>query len=300
MPPSAILAALTAGPGAQGADSLVVWEIRLPRAASAALAGALLALVGSAFQGLFRNPLAEPYIIGVSSGAAFGGTIALLAGLGGVAWGLGLPFFGFAGGIASLLLVLSLSQWGRTGIESILIAGVVIGSMLSALLSIVLIMSGQDANQVLRWLLGSVTPASWPKTGLMALVLAAVLPVLLVSSPRLNAVAISEDASARAGINVKRIRWTILLAGTFGAAGAVGATGVIPFLGLAGPHIARRIVGEDQRLLMPASLILGAALLLAADLLAQRVVPGGELPVGALTAVLGAPVLLVLLRARAA
>jgi iron complex transport system permease protein len=291
-----ILRQLTLGPGGSDPASVVVWEIRLPRSASAAAIGALLALVGAAFQALFRNPLAEPYIVGVSSGAALGGTAFILLGVSGLAGGLMLTLGGFLGGMAALALVLALAGLRKGApIERLLVAGVVIGSMLSAVTSLLLILGGRDTNEVLRWLLGSVTPATWPKAGLTFLALALCGAGLYAQSRRLDAMAISEEAASRVGLRVSRLRGLVLTLGSAGTAAAVGSAGVIPFLGLVAPHIVRPFTGESMKRLMPASALMGASLLLASDLLAQRIRLGTELPVGAVTAVLGAPILLLLL-----
>jgi iron complex transport system permease protein len=294
--PLEVASQVAAGPGGDDPASLVVWQLRLPRAATAAVVGALLAVIGAAFQALFRNPLAEPYVIGVSSGAALGGTAAILLGVSGALGGLALSAAGFAGGMGALALALGLAGIQRGGPDRLLVAGVVIGSMLSAATTVILILGGQDTNQVLRWLLGSITPATWPKAGVACLFLVVVLACLATQARRLNALAMSDEAALRSGVDVAQVRNVILAAGTAGAAAAVGTAGVIPFLGLVAPHIARRWVGEDQRELVPLSALVGACLLVGADLLAQRIQLGTELPVGAVTAILGAPVLLGLLR----
>lgn len=297
--PLELLQTILKGPRGDEPATLIVWQIRLPRIVTAVAAGALLGSVGAAFQALFRNPLAEPYIIGVSSGAALGGTLAILTGLSGVMAGLALPFFGFVGGMGALALVMALARAaGGRRVETLLLAGVVLGSLLSALVSVTLVMAGEDTNTVLRWLMGSITPAEWSRGGILWGFLAVLLPLLWAYGRRLNALAISESAASLAGVKVKQVQTVVLVAGTAGASAAVGTCGVIPFLGLVAPHMVRRIIGEDIRILLPASALAGGGLLVLADLAAQQLKRGTELPVGAVTALLGAPILLWLLSRR--
>lgn len=297
--PDVVLRHLFAGPGGEDSTNLIIWQIRLPRLITALAAGGLLGAVGAAFQALFRNPLAEPYIIGVSSGAALGGTLAILAGLSGMAAGLALPLFGFVGGMGALGLVLLLARLsGGRRVETLLLAGVVMGSLLSAMVSIVLILAGEDTNAVLRWLLGSVTPAEWSRGGILWGVLAICVPLLWLQSRRLNAMAISEEAAGNSGVEVKKVQAVVLTVGTAGASAAVGTCGVIPFLGLVAPHLVRKLIGDDLRLVLPGSVLAGGGLLVLADLAAQQIKRGAELPVGAVTALLGAPILLWLLSRR--
>ncbi|HRI44217.1 MAG TPA: iron ABC transporter permease [Fimbriimonadaceae bacterium] len=284
-----------------GADPIntVVWEIRLPRAAGCLLVGALLGLVGAAFQALFRNPLAEPYVVGVSSGAAVGGSLALILRFSEAFFGLAGLGTAFAGGLGSLGLVVALAKRrGVINVPTLLLAGVVVGSLLAALLSLILLAAGGDTNQVLRWLLGSMTPMFWPRLSILCVTLLAGVTILARETRRLNAFAVGEDSAQRLGVDTSRLKKRVLVTGTAMAAVAVGSVGIVGFLGLVAPHIARRLLGIDLRHSLIGAGLLGSILLLLADLLAQRAVPGTELPVGAVTAVLGAPTLLLLLRGK--
>lgn len=284
-----------------GADPVntVVWEIRLPRAVGCLLVGALLGLVGAAFQALFRNPLAEPYVVGVSSGAAVGGSLALILRLSEAFFGLAGLGAAFAGGLASLGLVVALAKRrGVINVPTLLLAGVVVGSLLAALLSLILLAAGGDTNQVLRWLLGSMTPMFWPRVAILSVTLVFGTMILTRETRRLNAFAVGEDSAQRLGVDTARLKKRVLVTGTAMAAVAVGSVGIVGFLGLVAPHIARRMLGIDLRHSLIGAGLLGSILLLLADLLAQRSVPGTELPVGAVTAVLGAPTLLLLLRGK--
>lgn len=303
--PAQVLTELFRGPQDQPERfNSIVWALRLPRALYCVLIGALLAMVGSVFQALFRNPLADPYVVGVSSGAAIGSALALVLGFGG-AWegiwsGMGATAVGFVTGLITLFAVFAIAKRGGVlETQNLLLAGVVVGSLLAALLSLVLISSGKDTTMVLRWLLGSLTPTYWNRVGLMAIVLAIGAPVLLLQSRRLNVFAIGEDAAMRLGVNVHRLKPVILVAGTAMTAVTVGSVGIIGFLGLVAPHIARRVVGVDWRWSLVGSGLVGSILLLAADLIAQHAIPGTELNVGIVTSVLGAPFLLILMKKQA-
>ena len=282
-----------------GSDVLnnVVWRVRLPRALGCVLVGGLLGTVGSAFQALFRNPLAEPYIVGVSSGAAVGGALAYVLGFAGAFGGMGMMGAAFVTGLLSIALVFAMaSRRGVVQVQTLLLAGVVVGALLSAVLSLILLAAGQDTNQVLRWLLGSTTPMFWNRIAAMAVVMAVGGAVMLLQTKSLNAFAISEETAQRLGVDTSTLKSLVLVTGTAMTAAAVGSTGIIGFLGLVAPHISRRLLGVDWRWSLPGSAILGAGLLLAADIVAQRALPNTELPVGVVTALLGAPFLLVLLR----
>ena len=277
-------------------NNFIVWQLRLPSACACVLVGGTLGIVGSAFQALFRNPLADPFIVGVASGSAVGGVIALVSGVS-VLGTLTLPLAGFVTGLGSLVLVLFLARRrGLVDISSLLLAGSVTGSLLAAVQTLVLLQAGQDTNQVLRWLMGSMHPMSWDKVILMLVSLCAGAAILIFQARQLNALAIGEDSAQRLGVNVKRLRNTILVTGTAMVAVCVGSVGVIGFLGLAAPHIARRLIGVDWRWSLFGSMLCGSMMLLLADLIATRVAPTAELPVGIVTALLGAPFLLVLLR----
>ncbi len=307
--PLEVVTQIFRGPRGGTTENIVVWQLRLVRAVACLSVGAILGVAGSAFQALFRNPLAEPYVVGVSSGAAMGGAIGEVFGLGAFAAGTGQLLLSFVFGLASLLLVMSLAgRKGVTRMGTLLLAGVVIGSMLSALLSLVILAAGQDTNRVLRWLLGDASSVQWP-SALILLAAAVICSVALArQAKKLNAFAAGEDTARRLGTDTRRLRWTVLLVGTAGTAIAVGSVGVIGFLGLVAPHIARKALGVDWRRSLPASALIGAALLLLSDALAQRGIPAltemmgvspvTDIPLGVVTALIGAPSLLILLRTR--
>lgn len=282
-------------------QSHIVWALRLPRVLACLCAGALLGMTGSAFQALFRNPLADPYVVGVSSGAAVGGALGIVLGVG-AGWsgwlsGLGPLAMGTVGGLGALALVVSLSM--RRGVldpSSLLLTGVVIGALLSSVLSLILLWSGHDSNVVLGWLLGHMSPAHWNRVTTMATVLAITAPLLLRYAKQLNVLAIGDDTAQRLGVDPHRHRPIVLLIGSIMVAVTVGSIGIVGFLGLVAPHIARRLLGVDWRYSMVGAALVGAGLLCGADLLAQRIVANAEVPVGIVTAVLGAPFLIALMR----
>jgi iron complex transport system permease protein len=304
--PAQVLAEILRGPFGETGANDIVWRIRLPRAVQCVLIGASLGAVGSAFQALLRNPLAEPYIVGVSSGAAVGATVALVGGFAGAFFGLAMVGSGFVGGLLALALVFGLTRRrGRVDVTTLLLAGVVVGALLGSLLSLMLLMAGHDTNRILRWLLGSITPASWAENAILTGTLLIGGAILVANSRRLNAFALGEDTAQRLGVDVGRLMTVVLVTGTAMTAAAVGAAGIIGFVGLVAPHIARGLVGVDWRRSLPGALLVGAVLLLGADLIAQRGIGlltgevGMDVPVGIVTAVLGAPWLLVLLRRNA-
>ncbi|AIE85519.1 FecCD family ABC transporter permease [Fimbriimonas ginsengisoli] len=300
--PWKILGEIFRGPGGEEA-SVVVWQNRLPRACMCFFVGAILGVVGSAFQAQFRNPLADPFIVGVSSGSAIGGVVALLVGIGAWMGGLGTALFGFVGGMLSLALVLALARRrGVIDVTSLLLAGVVLGSFLSSVLTLTLLLAGKDTNRVLTWLSGSLSESFWSKVYLLAAAFAAGTVILVRQSRLLNALALGEEEAARLGVDPVRLRNIVLTTGTAMTAAAVGSVGIIGFVGLVSAHISRRLIGVDWRWSLTGAGLVGAGLLLASDLIAQRALSvltqtiGFDVPVGIVTAILGAPVLLVLLR----
>ena len=273
--------------------SVVLWRIRLPRAGAALLCGVGLGMIGAAFQAIFRNPLAEPYVLGVSSGAAAGGTLALLAG-----YGSGLVLVGAStvGGVLALGLVFGLAGRAARRGNGLILAGVVVGTLLAAVTTLNLSLAGVDAARMLRWLLGSTTPMDWPRIAAMlaGTVLAGV--TLMVLAPKLDALAFGDEEAQSVGVRVGAVRGWALGAGSLAVGAYVGAVGIIGFVGLVAPHIGRRLVGATMVWLVPVSGLVGGILMLGADVLAQQLRPGFELPLGVVTAILGAPALLWLMR----
>lgn len=289
--PGEVLRELFAGPGQGG----IIWTLRIPRALAAILIGGTLGVSGLLFQALFRNPLAEPYVVGVSSGAAAGGALMLILAGSGVAVVLGALF----GGWVALALVLAIgakASGSRLGPVTVLLAGVIVGAMLSGMTSALLVLSGQDSSRILAWMLGSLSSVQLVSNGWIAVGLLLVAGWAWLHAPDLNAMAMGPEAAQQVGVDVHRLtQGTLFLAGGLVSV-TVGFAGIIGFVGLLAPHLARRLAGPDLRRAWWVAGILGAVLLLTADAVASRVIRSAELPVSAVTAVLGAPALLVLFR----
>jgi iron complex transport system permease protein len=276
-------------PRGEGAARLILMEIRLPRTLLAALTGAALALAGAALQGYLRNPLAEPGIIGVSSGAGLGAVLAIHSGVSG-AFALALPLGGLAGAGVATLVVLALAG-ERGGALTLILAGVAVSSVATALISLVLSLSHNPfaAVEIIFWLLGSLADRSMTHVLLAGPLMLAGMALLLTLGRSLDAMTLGEDAARNLGVDLSRVR-TLMVAGTALAVGAATAiVGTIAFVGLVVPHVLRPLVGHAPSRLLPASLLGGAALVLASDIVLRIFTPGGELRLGVLTALLGAP-----------
>ncbi len=286
-------------------DHDIVFEVRLPRVLLAALAGAGLSIVGVALQALLRNPLAEPFILGVSGGSAFGATLAIVFGLNG-ATVLGasfLPLAALAGGMAATLLVhaFATSAPGSRS-TSVLLAGVVVNSIASAAITFVkTLVAPSKAQELLFWLMGFLDVPSRASLIALAGYLSIGASILLYDAARLNVLSLGDDAAAHLGVRVRAVEVRTLFASSLVVGAIVSVTGLIGFVGLIVPHVLRRLIGPDARLLMPASLLLGGALLVACDLVSRGAFRWlhTEPPVGAVTALLGGPLFLFLLRRRA-
>ncbi len=302
LPFGQIVSEILRGPGKASSANVITWDIRLPRGLLCLISGWILAGVGSSFQALLRNPLADPFIIGVSSGAGVGGAIAIAAGFAGAFFGLGMMAACFAGGLLSLALVFALSRRQRVvNVASLLLAGVATGSLLSALLSFILMLGGQDTTRILGFLLGHTSDASWSKVSVVAI--ATIGFVWLGRQLRaLNLLALGEVSAKRMGVRADYVRNVTLSVGTAMTAAVVGCIGIVGFVGLLGPHIARSWVGVDWRRSLPVAVMIGGLLMVVSDLIAQRLLPwltgaaGMEVNVGIVAALLGAPTLLILLR----
>jgi iron complex transport system permease protein len=304
---SAALVLLGTGVGSTGLDSLaalqrdpqawqIVWEIRLPRSVGAWLAGALLGLAGALAQGLFRNPLADPYLLGSASGASLGVALAMaLLGVSPLAteWlsRLGLSGAAFAGAALAVLLTLLLAQ-GVQHTLRLLLAGVVVAVVLGAMTSLVLLLSPEIMQAMQSFMLGSTSFLAWPACGLMALVALLCLLAAWAMSPVLDALALGESTAQSLGLPLPALRVALIGVLALATGTAVAQTGLIAFVGLAAPHLVRSLVKTTPGRLVSLASLVGAVLLLAADLLARSLLAPRELPVGVLTAVLGGAYLL--------
>jgi iron complex transport system permease protein len=271
----------------------ILFDIRLPRVALAALVGSALATAGATYQGLLRNPLADPYLIGVSAGAALGATIAIVFSFGAI------PLYAFVGAVGATTLIYALARaGGRTTPTTLILAGVALGAFLSAITSF-LMFAGDSAlrtRQVLAWMMGSFALGSWQDVAAMLPYLGIGWLVLFLNARMLNVLQLGDVQAQQLGIPVERVTMILVAAASLITAAAVATSGIIGFVGLIVPHAVRLVWGPDHRFLLPMSALVGAAFLIGADTLARTLLSPGELPVGILTAFCGAPFFLYLLR----
>lgn len=279
-------------------SNVIVWEIRLPRIILAALVGAALSMSGAVYQGLFRNPLADPYLIGVAGGAGLGATIILISPIPAYWGGMNLvPLSAFIAGIAAVTIAYILARTGGVASTTTLIlAGVAITSLASSGTTFLLMNSDQDVRPVLAWLFGSFASSSWQDIYLIIPYLIPSLLVALAYGRVLNVMQLDEQQGKQLGLNIERIRILLISSASLATAAAVSVSGLIGFVGLIAPHTTRLIWGHDHRSLLPMSMIVGAIFLIIADLIARISLPPNEFPVSIITALVGAPFFLYLLR----
>lgn len=281
----------------RGTDA-IVWDIRLPRVLLAGVVGATLAFSGAAYQGVFRNPLADPYLLGVAAGAGLAGALAIVldAPLQYGDFSL-LPVVSFAGAMASVLLAYGIARaGGQTPNTTLILAGITISSISVAAISYILIVDHQTSSAVLSWLLGSFNGTGWRD---LSYVLPYALPaavVIFMHGRLLNVLQLDESEASHLGLSVQRTKAVILLAASLAAAASVSVVGIIGFVGIIAPHVVRLLIGPDYRRLLPVVVFIGASFLILADIGARSLVSPGELPVGIVTAFVGAPFFLMLLR----
>ena len=291
----------TAVTDASSHDHDIVFAVRLPRVLLAALAGAGLSVVGVALQALLRNPLAEPFVLGVSGGSAFGATIAILLGLtGATVLGASLvPLAAFAGGLGATVLVHAFAAASRESRgTSVLLSGIVVNSIASAAITFVkTLVVPAKAQELLFWLMGFLDVPSPASLAMLAVYGALGTGLLLYDAARLNVLSLGDDAAAHLGVRVRAVELRTMLASALVVGAIVSVTGLIGFVGLIVPHALRRVLGPDTRILMPASLFLGGATLVLCDLVSRGAFRffHTEVPVGAVTALIGGPLFLVLL-----
>lgn len=275
-------------PGLDPTFGYVVWDVRLPRILTAVLVGGSLAVAGVLFQAILLNPLADPYTLGVSSGAAFGASLALLINISFISF-YSVPLFAFLGAVATLFVVLALASVdGRLGTNTLILSGVIVAAILSAGIGFIKHLADEQVAVIIFWLMGSFASRTWPH---VLLVLVAAIVGLLIAfyySRDLNIMALGQRSSDSLGVDTARTRKTLLVVGSLVTATCVSVSGIIGFIGLITPHLMRFIVGPDNRKLVPVSFLAGAILLLGADTLTRAVLPS-EVPIGVLTALIGGP-----------
>ncbi len=276
----------------------IVWEVRLPRVLLAGLVGATLAYSGATYQGVFRNPLADPYLIGVAAGAGLGATLVIVSPL---PYTLGplspVPAAAFLGAMTAVVLTYLLARVGPVvPTVTLILAGVAVSSVATAVISYLMLIDDDRALSVLSWLLGGFNTASWDRVWLLVPYAVAGGLVLLPFGRALNVLQLSEEQAQQLGVNVEVVKLGLLAVASLATAAAVAVAGIIGFVGLVTPHVARLIWGPDYRRLLPLSAVLGASFLILADLIARSIASPEEIPVGIVTAFAGAPFFLYLLR----
>ena len=290
-------------PSWEGKIEDIVWLCRTPRVILAGLVGAALALAGATYQGLFRNPLADPYLIGVAQGAALGAVIGFLIPVGGAGIGIGIglvPVLAFIGALLSVTIVYLLARVGKiVPVTTLILAGVALGALLGAIVAYLAITSGQLLHGIMFWLAGSFSLSQWSEVKIVMPIVFVGAAVILLFARLLNIMQLNEEQAQQLGINVERLKIILLAAATMVTAAAVSFVGIIGFVGIITPHAVRLIWGPDYRFLLPLSLLSGAIFLILADVLARTVAAPSEIPIGVITAICGAPFFLYLLRRRA-
>lgn len=294
VPPSA-LAELLAGDSGGGVEATILRELRLPRVLLAVLVGAGLAGAGAAYQALFRNPLAEPFVIGASSGAALGAAALLAVGAPAPA----VPATAFAGAVAAVALVYLLGGVGaRASAVSLILAGAAVSTVLDAGVSLVMILDDESLQAIFGWLLGGLAGVGWREVAWGAPMLAVGVGWIALLARPLDALTLGDDTARSLGLSLVRGRLAVVAAASLATAAAVAVAGIVGFVGLVAPHAARLLFGGRHGVLVPASCLLGAVLVVVADLAARTVAVPREVPIGVLTSLVGGPFFLYLLRTR--
>lgn len=271
----------------------ILWKIRMPRVVLAGLVGASLAIAGAAFQGLLKNPLADPYTLGVSSGASVGAVMTLFFSISMPFLGMyTLPIFSMIGAALTMFLVLGFARLVDRSMkmETIILTGIIFGSFLGSVLSLMIALTGEELRQIIGWLLGSVSMRGWSYTTMILPFITLGSFMLWLNRRELNAMLFGEERAHHLGVNVRRSKFMILIGGSILTGSAVSVSGTIGFVGLVVPHMTRLLWGSDHRHLLTLSFMNGASLLIGCDLIARTIISPTELPVGVITAFIGAPV----------
>ncbi|MFA4915530.1 MAG: iron chelate uptake ABC transporter family permease subunit [Syntrophales bacterium] len=275
-------------------EKTIIFSIRLPRIIFAGIVGAALSTAGVVFQALLRNPLADPYILGISGGSAVGAIIGIVTGIGFLPFSI--PGLAFLGAIITVVLVFAI---GRTNPNTLLLAGVIVNAFFSSIIMFFISLStNADLHNITFWLMGNLSFAGNSEIILTGFFLMVGFAVIYIEARSLNLIVTGEETATQLGVNVERTKIILFLAASMITGLAVSFSGIIGFVGLIIPHIMRMLFGSDHRLLLPASLLFGASFLIAADTIARTIIPYTELPVGVITAMCGAPYFIYLLRRR--
>jgi iron complex transport system permease protein len=285
--------------GLTAQQEVILWDLRMPRVVLGGLVGSMLAVAGGAYQGSFRNPLADPYLLGVAAGAGLGATLAIAYGPDVTGWVIDpIPVAAFLGGLVGVVLAYLLGyslRAGRTAVTLIL-AGVAVAAFLTAVQTYVQQRESDTLRGVYAWILGRLSTVGWREVAIIVPYVALCSIVIVIGRRMLDVLSVGDVEAGALGVDPARVRLVIVLAATLGTAAAVAVSGLIAFVGIIVPHTVRLIVGTSYRLVIPLSLILGGAFLILADVLARTVVAPAELPIGVVTAFFGAPFFAVVLK----
>jgi len=280
-------------------QSTIVWTIRAPRLVLGLLAGAMLSVAGGTYQGVFRNPLADPYLLGVAAGAGLGATFAIVDIGGGVTTPTWAPLLAFLGAMAAVSVTWLVGGRGlRSNASTLILAGVAVSSLLTSAQTFLQQSSTTSIARVYIWLLGSLASASWHSVVLVLPYVVFCVVVCVVSGRALDILSVGEDEARSLGLPVRRVRLIVITASSLGTAAIVSVVGLIGFVGIIVPHIVRLLVGTSYRRILPISVLFGAAFLVFADTIARTVMAPSELPLGVVTALVGAPVFVLILSLR--
>ena len=280
-------------------EATIIREIRLPRVILGALVGACLAISGAALQSLFRNPMADPFILGISNGAALGATIVFVYG---ASWALSiltLPAMSFLFGILTIVLVYNIGKMGnRVPVNTLLLSGIAVSAFLSAINSFLMFTGGQNFEQIMFWMMGGLSGRGWDYISIILPIAIIGVVLMIILGRSMNALVFGEESAQYLGIEVEKLKKILLVLTALLTSAAVAVSGIIGFVGLIIPHIVRLLVGPDHRKLIPVSIFAGAIFLVLADTFARVIMSPAELPLGILTAMCGAPFFLYLLRSK--
>ena len=293
---------LSVDSGLSATDWSIVWQIRAPRVVLAAIVGSTLSIAGASYQGVFRNPLVDPYLLGVAAGAGLGATIVITINRSGTSsWIIDpLPMIAFGGGLIAVLVtyLLGTTAKGERSSTSLVLAGVAVTSLATAAQTFLLQRNSDVVRQVYSWILGRLSSATWGDVRLVLPYVVFSTVVLLLHRRLLDVLRVGDEEAAALGVNVSRVRLAVVIAATLGTASVVAVSGLIGFVGIIVPHAVRLVVGTSYRLVLPISLLFGAAFLILADIPGRVLDNPAETPIGVVTAFLGAPFFLLILRTR--
>jgi iron complex transport system permease protein len=275
----------------------IIIKLRLPRIILAGLVGMGLSVSGAAFQGMFKNPMADPYVLGVSSGAALGATLSLLFGFGASFSGVGATtLMAFAGAMLTMAIVYSIAKvGGKVPIVSLILAGISVSYLLSSVISLMMIFNRTQIEKIIFWLMGSISAASWTEVKLLLPFVLIGTILISIFARDLNIMLTGDETAKGLGIEVEKVKKILLVITSLIVGASVSVSGIIGFVGLIVPHTVRLLIGPDNRVLIPFSAILGAIFLIVSDTIARTIIPPTEIPVGAITSVFGAPYFIYLL-----